>query len=185
MTRVSSACGVFEMDGLRLSIVLSVLTLRSGFPPLDRCVAWQSCHRPGPAIDAKPEQGAYSHFAFDHPKKTRPDLPCPLPRRTQADQLSGAAMGPYSTSSRERSCGWQELANYSGRRSRLLAPSGGRSNFRFGREADPNEAVTRLPQSADPRCAARSGEGPFTIRFADLRHRAMQTGGLVNWRSTP
>src|SRR5258708_27793817 len=33
--------------------------------------------------------------------------------------------------------------------------------------------------------AARSGDGPFTIRFADLHHRAMQTGGLVSWRSTP
>jgi hypothetical protein len=33
--------------------------------------------------------------------------------------------------------------------------------------------------------AARSGDGPFTIRFADLHHRVMQTGGLVSWRSTP
>jgi hypothetical protein len=31
--------------------------------------------------------------------------------------------------------------------------------------------------------AARSGDGPFTIRFPDLHHRAMQTGGLVTWRS--
>ena len=33
--------------------------------------------------------------------------------------------------------------------------------------------------------AARSGDRPLTIRFADLHHRAMQTGGLVSWRSTP
>jgi hypothetical protein len=31
----------------------------------------------------------------------------------------------------------------------------------------------------------RSGDGLFTIRFADLHHRAMQTGGLLSWRSTP
>jgi hypothetical protein len=28
--------------------------------------------------------------------------------------------------------------------------------------------------------AARSGEGPFTIRFADFRHRAVQAGGLLS-----
>jgi hypothetical protein len=33
--------------------------------------------------------------------------------------------------------------------------------------------------------AARSGDGPFTIRFADLHDRAMQTSGLLSWRSTP
>jgi hypothetical protein len=33
--------------------------------------------------------------------------------------------------------------------------------------------------------AARSGEGPFTIRFADLHDRAMQTSGLLSWRSKP
>jgi hypothetical protein len=32
---------------------------------------------------------------------------------------------------------------------------------------------------------ARSGDGPFTIQFADLHHRAMQTGGLVSWRFAP
>src|SRR5258708_1475674 len=32
---------------------------------------------------------------------------------------------------------------------------------------------------------ARSTDGPFTIRVADLHHRAMQIGGLVSWRSTP
>jgi hypothetical protein len=31
--------------------------------------------------------------------------------------------------------------------------------------------------------AARSGEGPFTIRFADLHDRAMQTSGWLSWRS--
>jgi hypothetical protein len=29
--------------------------------------------------------------------------------------------------------------------------------------------------------AARSGDGLLTIRFAELHHRAMQTGGLVSW----
>jgi hypothetical protein len=33
--------------------------------------------------------------------------------------------------------------------------------------------------------AARSGDGALTIRFADLHYRALQTGGLVSWRSTP
>ena len=28
--------------------------------------------------------------------------------------------------------------------------------------------------------AGRSGEGPFTIRFADLRYRALPTGGLLS-----
>ena len=32
--------------------------------------------------------------------------------------------------------------------------------------------------------ALRSGDGPFTIRFADFHHRAMQIGGLLSWRST-
>jgi hypothetical protein len=27
--------------------------------------------------------------------------------------------------------------------------------------------------------AARSGEGPFSIRFADFRYRAVQSGGLL------
>jgi hypothetical protein len=31
----------------------------------------------------------------------------------------------------------------------------------------------------------RSVEGPFTIRFADFRHRAVQAGGLLSGRSTP
>jgi hypothetical protein len=33
--------------------------------------------------------------------------------------------------------------------------------------------------------AARSSDGPFTIRFADLHRRAIQTVGLLSWRSTP
>ena len=33
--------------------------------------------------------------------------------------------------------------------------------------------------------ATRSGEGPFTIRFADLGHCSLQTGGLFNTRPTP
>jgi len=33
--------------------------------------------------------------------------------------------------------------------------------------------------------AGRSVEGPFTIRFADLRYRALPTGGLLSSRSTP
>jgi len=31
---------------------------------------------------------------------------------------------------------------------------------------------------------ARSGKGPLTIRFADLRHRAVQTRGLLSSRPT-
>jgi hypothetical protein len=33
--------------------------------------------------------------------------------------------------------------------------------------------------------AGRSGEGPFTILFADLRYRALPTGCLLSSRSTP
>ena len=33
--------------------------------------------------------------------------------------------------------------------------------------------------------AARSGEGPFTILIADLRHCVVQTGGLLSSRPTP
>jgi len=33
--------------------------------------------------------------------------------------------------------------------------------------------------------AGRSGEGPFTIRFADVRYRALSDGGLWSSRPTP
>lgn len=50
--------------------------------------------------------------------------------------------------------------------------------FRFGSSAEPKRDEDEVRLRRDLVIAGRSGEGPFTIRFADVRYRALSPAGF-------
>jgi hypothetical protein len=49
----------------------------------------------------------------------------------------------------------------------------------MGRTSPFRRGVGKVRNRRNLAVAVRSGEGPFNIRFADFRYRAVQSGGLL------